>query len=78
MELARTHETRGVLSREAFPRVRFLAVHTTTQLNPRTLLGYEAEGRGVLGHHSMKLPEGHSRHAPAALIAALDWLQQCW
>lgn len=66
--MARTHATRGVLSRDVFPGARFLAVHTATQLNPRTLLAYEAEVRSVLGHHAMKLPEGHSRHAPAALL----------
>ena len=60
---ALTTEARCILSRDAFPAVRFLAVHTTTQINPRTLLGYEAEGRGVLGHHAMTLPAGHSRHA---------------
>ena len=49
------------VSRDGLPGVGFIAVHTTAQYNPRTLLSYEAMGRNNRGHSALQLPEGHSR-----------------
>ena len=54
------------LHRDGFPGVRLLAVHTTSPTNLRTLLSYEAEGKGrKAGDTALRLPEGHSRHVLA-------------
>ena len=44
--------------------MRFLAVHTTTLWNPRTLLGWEAQP-WASGEDELHLPPGDSRHAQA-------------